>query len=1086
MYKHNKKVSLLLVIVILSQMLFMPQLAQAQQLATLPPQATAVVTGGERFMDAVPAAMEHALKLGQLLEYIAQADPNTLPESTLADARNHALEAAQQAAIAQGAAGLIANGIEDLAPQIQAAADMDALVANLDSDGFSAEMETVLTDAGLSAAQISDLEANTVNAFQNRRVISQTGFVTETVAYLLAGGLTPAQISQVEDEYATYGLADVTLSDKLAQLRAGQDEMTLMRAETLQAYTQLLSHQVFLRYQNGQTGRAATAEEIEALIQDELRLLTHIGYLNELVGSGAVDPEVGEGQWLFIERYSRQAAERLETLILETQNVGLVVDLFILRQIHTTALIAQSGDPVFAKNELDIVDDVLANLLGDSLPGAQAALQAEPPFLWRVGLTLSQLVGKELLAWEAVPEPEIKTDAVAVSKELVDGRISRLGVPAALLPLAAGDIQELDETNNVDWLHFYSALPTDQPPGLISILEQVIPGLQNILDFVWGALTGQTDNPFAIGANIILSFVPVLGELLDLIALFTEPTTWGKVMALIGLLASILSDGAEILATIGAVIPPTLAATVPGALLLEAIDIGAAILKPINRFVNAQIASIISRIPFDRVLRLGGDVLSRLARNAVDSVGGASGWPHSIEAAISLVQSVVRSVIDPFSALLSRFSNNLSKLYELEFGDGGYLVGRILDLSDDAASYSDEVLEGIGRMGDDLAENGIELSDEASEGLGEAADTLGEQQTRQVFTQCFIGAVTGLRDTTAKYSHSARLAFGRIVYRVYNANAGFCDDALEVFESLSQNAQRGIAKLQTANVDAEALLLKYADEVPPHTVLDDLLGIVDESGYTAWKQTEVDILEDIVLKSTLHGLSKDAIKFLPINTLDDARYPGFADFLTDSANNGYLSDPTRVANLNALAAQGNRQAVQGHMSNIMGEYRELRYQDFATGQGHTPIFQHTGPVNEPGLDAFTHQNSTNTYFMGEVKDRGSGGGLTLDGPRTPNNNLTPPEFENYMRRENGQYVFNRQYLDDTLNEWVNDPNIPFTQSDMDDVIQAAQTGNLQINIFAGGRTNPFGRSLQNAIRGGLRNPYTQSGTPRIIVNLIPD
>ncbi|MCI0563088.1 MAG: hypothetical protein MN733_31810, partial [Nitrososphaera sp.] len=526
------------------------------------------------------------------------------------------------------------------------------------------------------------------------------------------------------------------------------------------------------------------------------------------------------------------------------------------------------------------------------------------------------------------------------------------------------------------------------------------------------------------------------------------------------------------------------AATVPGSILLEAIDIGAAILKPINRFVNAQVAAAISRIPFDRVLRLGGDVLTRLARNAVNAVGGANGWPNSIEAAISLIQGLVRSVIDPLSALLTRFTNNLEKLYQLGFGDGGYLVGRILHFSDEAAAYSDEALEEIAHMGDDLAESGIELSDEAADGLGEATDTLGEQKTRELFTQCFLSAVSSVRDKTAKHTHTARLTYERIAYRLLNTNAGLCDEALKVFETLSQNAQRGVSKLRSAGVDAESLLLKYADEAPPYTVLDDLFAIVEESSFTGWRQSQVDILEDIIFKSTTHGLSRDAIKFLPINTLDDARYPDFADFLTGSATNGYLSDPTRVANLNALAAQGNRQAIQGHMSNILGEYRELRYQNLTTGQGHTPIFQHTGPVNEPGLDAFTRQN--NTYFMGEVKDRGSGAGLTLDGSQTPRNNLTPPDFENYMTQVNGQYVFNSQYLEDTLTAWVNDPNIPFSQSDMNLVIQAVQNGNLQINIFAGGRTNPFGPSLQSAVRGGLWNPYTQDGLPRIIVNLIPD
>jgi hypothetical protein len=40
-----------------------------------------------------------------------------------------------------------------------------------------------------------------------------------------------------------------------------------------------------------------------------------------------------------------------------------------------------------------------------------------------------------------------------------------------------------------------------------------------------------------------------------------------------------LSDGAEVLTAIGAVVPPTLAATVPGSALLEALDVGADHLK---------------------------------------------------------------------------------------------------------------------------------------------------------------------------------------------------------------------------------------------------------------------------------------------------------------------------------------------------------------------------------------------------------------------------------------------------------------------------------------------------------------------------
>jgi hypothetical protein len=68
-------------------------------------------------------------------------------------------------------------------------------------------------------------------------------------------GLTGAEIDQVEQTLADYGLAGTTLPDRLAQLRASQEEMSLVRTQALVVSIQLLTQQIFMRQRAGDPGR---------------------------------------------------------------------------------------------------------------------------------------------------------------------------------------------------------------------------------------------------------------------------------------------------------------------------------------------------------------------------------------------------------------------------------------------------------------------------------------------------------------------------------------------------------------------------------------------------------------------------------------------------------------------------------------------------------------------------------------------------------------------------------------------------------------------------------------------------------------
>lgn len=826
--KAHRLLSIIVLIALISNMIFRPQVVRAQQ-AAVPPGVAAVIGNGERLMTAGPKAMEHAIQLGQLLADIEQTDTVSLSEATLVSARAHALETAQQAALVQGSLGGMASGLENLEYGTQTPANVVLSVENLSSSGFDETTETAFLQAGFTITQVQALQDGTYDKLQVRQEISQNGLMTQTVAFLESAGLTTNEIADIEDQVASYGLADNSLSDRLAQLRASEVEMSLVRSEALTAYVQLLTRQVIWAQLNGQEGREVTTGELNILAQDQLRLLIHLSYLNQLWG-GEPDANIGEGQWLFIERYSAEVLERLSGLILETQNVGLTVDLYLALQIHTTALAAQAGGAEQAYQDVQTYSEALAFMVGDNLPGGQQAYHSEIPFLWQLSVTFSNLLGQDLTAWWATEDLEVESDAIVVANTQAKDRMARLGTPT-LLVLEVGDIVESNEDNNSDQAHFYSLTDTVLPPEIQNLIIPYLPNISNILNVVWGVVTGQSSDPWVIGANIVLSFSPVLGIIFDFISLIVEDTFWGKAMALVGFLASILSDGVELLAAIGALIPPTLAVTVPGAILVESLDAGAAILKGIKGFISTSVWNTIKKFSFTDALKLGGNALTHLSKRAVDFIGGVSHWPSSWNEVLTLMQNIKGYAVDPFSALLSRFGNQLHRVYAWGFGDGGFLLGRVLNISSEASGYTDETYEVLVRYGDEvLGETASDLSDEAASGLGKLVNDVGEADTYR-----FLDALP----CSLVYNPNSRLNLTRIAKPTRSSEPNCLpEEALAFYHTLSNPGRQGFDRIVGTFGSGEEVATIFAKYGNDQLLRDRVFTIVGNSTHP-WSRSSI-------------------------------------------------------------------------------------------------------------------------------------------------------------------------------------------------------------------------------------------------------
>jgi hypothetical protein len=146
---------------------------------------------------------------------------------------------------------------------------------------------------------------------------------------------------------------------------------------------------------------------------------------------------------------------------------------------------------------------------------------------------------------------------------------------------------------------------------------------------------------------------------------------------------------------------------------------------------------------------------------------------------------------------------------------------------------------------------------------------------------------------------------------------------------------------------------------------------------------------------------------------------------------------------------------------------------------HQIVFRHFreyGFVNEPGYDLisrFVSDDGEVFYFIWDAKDKGISKGILLDeGLAGSSGRLGYGDLENYINYDKTTKLehFEFTYFNDELERLVREGKLEIPDSDMDsfqigEEIQAAYNdGRLAVNIFGGGREDPFVKKLANLPR----------------------
>jgi hypothetical protein len=132
---------------------------------------------------------------------------------------------------------------------------------------------------------------------------------------------------------------------------------------------------------------------------------------------------------------------------------------------------------------------------------------------------------------------------------------------------------------------------------------------------------------------------------------------------------------------------------------------------------------------------------------------------------------------------------------------------------------------------------------------------------------------------------------------------------------------------------------------------------------------------------------------------------------------------------------------------------------------------------------FWSQRPDGSYIMTQVRDCGMRAGTIGSGPKTPIP-LGWRDFDDLIvETPDGRYVFNKDHFHRELNTKLDEGNLD--QAKYDVIVEAAQSGRLEVVLFAGGIPDPFDDILKRIqATGGLESPW--SDTPRIPVQLIID
>jgi hypothetical protein len=339
-------------------------------------------------------------------------------------------------------------------------------------------------------------------------------------------------------------------------------------------------------------------------------------------------------------------------------------------------------------------------------------------------------------------------------------------------------------------------------------------------DWLLAILTGQTDNLALLTANVVLSIIPIIGAIPDIISLFYDPSTFVKAASIFGIIGSI----GDVTALLG--LEPVSIGSFAG-------DTAAAVIKYLFK---------LSDFEFRMILDKGLDILQNfevvkgLMKTALLKFGGSLGnsW-NAIEAAIRSL-----SVWDDFVAFVRRAGADT--LIELGFDEGSALAGRILR---GGTSLGDEALLAVDNVGDKIAKVGVSLSDEGMDGVGVLAKNVDPEDVTKFSDELL--AICGAAGYAPGHAKLARPLF--------RASSDCVNRVMDIVGRLDDTAKAGLNKLckSIGGKDMATLDKKYSEQ-GLEDAFKKTLSLSADSKFANWtSKASSETLDELIFYTSKNG-----------------------------------------------------------------------------------------------------------------------------------------------------------------------------------------------------------------------------------------
>jgi hypothetical protein len=865
------------------------------------PATDTLTASAERYITSLSDVVRLSTALIGPIEAVRTTPPSQLPEAFVTQTRQQALDLAVQSAIAIGAVDAFTADIAKLGGTLPPAIDIAQTVAA----GLPLETKQDFQQViGLSTTQITGIEQKLQELATTRFAIAQTGLPQETQNQLLQAGFSQTDIGRITTTLASQGLTRPAIATRLDQFRATKWELSTLRMRALILATQMMARSIDARQAHRVVTQPASQINLTELANDELRLLTHIAALRSEWGT---DPRLdrGEGQWWFIERYAQRAGERLEQLMLTTQNPAFAVDLLFIDQMRTLAITARSGDPASVTSELEHLNDLLAFQLGDPVVDSRQVVGSTSAGV----STSAQLSDIDLRVDAAIP---IDTAARARIVLITNNRLLQAQV-------SGGTISEANEDNN-SYAFIFPYVANTQvqlAPEVTAALEEnfghVDPAREKQIAWFWGVVTGQSDDWTALIGNFVFSVIPVLGIIPDLATLALDEGWFVKALAVIGIISSL----GDLLALV-----PGLQAAGGGSAVADGLAAGFKIAY--KELTSSGAKAVLKNLAsFDVAFTIAKGLIEAAGKLFVKELKQLINSPKDF---LNFVKTIWRN----FDALVKLLREQ--GLREVGVTMGGLLLGGLIDRGKQIA---EQLYKTVIRLFDRIAETSLAKSDEALVGLAKIAEDVGEPGAWRVLERlgCLAQAATAqaparpgvLAWLEAPVAHAEEgdpcalaTTFLKVVYE--GSEVKWADEGLEGLEAI---LRRGPDAEAYAKGIVSALKDDYTDDVIQQTFA--LLG----KQPTAWSNEAVDGVARVIASydrigaEALENLLEDANNSAAFANIAAMRNNVFTAFFRDvtvgdaaTILNRY-TDPEDMRRLGALIISGDGLTPQKLASQIV-------------------------------------------------------------------------------------------------------------------------------------------------------------------------